>query len=409
MTRTLSDILGTEEHLFHQGLRKLEQASGHDSADVRLTADVLQATQRKLRELGLDPRDTTGHELYASLRQRLQQDDERLQAALQEAANSTDIIAGIAHALHSVEVARGSFALKPTVIKSILKKHAPKQTMRQLGYRSLDSMLKHEQSANLLAAAWLLESTTWRKSLHESYKRLKASDFESRDIAILTPNTERWQKLADKLAQAHHHTVVALKESGAVVLLPLPAEAPAVVTTATLALALHSMNEIRAASTFLKLCQVKPGFGTIVQEVVADEPQLATELLDQQVPWQIIQRYYARFRAAFRSEVFEPHIQEPDLSWHSVEQVIESIEPGMGFWKDTAHLSLLDDRQPVSMNLIDVAIAACNRLPYEQRVVHYLRHSLQAELLLKYLKHDNVEQAVLGQLEAELATEPVLI
>ncbi|MGH7241762.1 MAG: hypothetical protein ACREGB_05690 [Candidatus Saccharimonadales bacterium] len=409
MTRTLSDILGTEEHLLRQGLKRLESASGHGSADVRLTAEVLQSSQRKLKQLGLDPHDTTGHELYATLRQRLQDDDRRLLAALQQAAGTDDIMASIAYALRTVDVAKGSFALKPTAVKSLLKKHAPKQTMRQLGYRSLDSMLKHEQPANLLAAAWLLESLTWRKSLHEHYKRLKPADFESREIAVLTPSTERWQKLASKLVESHQHTVVALKESGAVVLLPLPTEVPEVVATATLALALHSMNEIRAASTFLKLCQVKPDFGAIVQEVVADEPQLATELLDQQVPWQIIQRYYARFKGAFRSEVFEPHIQEPDLSWHSVEQVLESIEPSMSFWRDTAHLGIIDDRQPVSMNLIDVAIAACNHLPYEQRIVHYLRHSLQAELLLKYLKHENVEQAVLGQLEPAFATEPALI
>jgi hypothetical protein len=405
----LSEIFGGEEHLFRQGLERLERVSGHESADVRLSADVLQASQHKLKELGLDPHDTTGRELYQTLKQRLQDDDTRLVAALKSEAGKDELIPSIAHALKSVDIHRGSFALKPTVVKALLKKHAPKQTMRQLGYRSLESMLKHEQAGNLLAAAWLLESSTWRKSFHDGYKKLKASDFEARDIAILTPDTERWQKLADKLASSHHHTVVALKEFGAVVLFPLPAEAPAVVATATLSLALHSMNEIRAASTFLKLSQVRSGFGAIVQEVIADEPQLSTELLDQSVPWHIIQRYYARFQEAFRSEVFEPHVEAADLNWHSVEQIMESIEPGMGFWNDTAHLGVVDVHQPVSMNLIDVAIAACNNLPYEQRVVHYLRHSLQAELLLKYLKHDNVEQAVLGQLEAELVTEPVMI
>jgi hypothetical protein len=409
MTRVLSELFGAEEHLLQQGLRRLERVSGYDSADVRLTADMLQATKRKLVELGLDAHDTTGQELYATLKQRLQADDELLVTALRQSSSSDDTVDAVAHALRTVDIERSSFALKVTVLKQLLKKQAPKQTMRQLGYRSLDSMLKHEQVSALLAAAWLLESVTWRRAFHDSYKRLKASDFETRDVLIVTPNGDRWQKLADTLTGARKHTVVALKELGVVVLLPQPSQVPPAVTTATLILALQSMNEIRAASTFLKLSQVKSNFGSIVQEVVADEPQLSTETLDQSVPWQIIQRYYARFQQAFRSEIFEPHIQANDMSWHSIEQILTSIEPSLSFWHGTDHLAVLQDGQPVSMNMLDVALAVCNDLPYDQRIVHYLRHSLWHELLLKYLKRDTVEQVVVRQMDGELATEPALI
>lgn len=409
MTRMLTDIFGAQEHLLRQGIDRLERVSGHQSADVRLSTEVLHASQLKLKQLGLDPHDTTGQELYAALKLRLEADDERLTAKLRDATNSDRVMDGVAYALKSADIPRSSFALKSTVAKALLKKHAPKQTMRQLGYRSLESMLKHEQVGALFAAAWLLESATWRRTQYECYKRLHSSDFETRDIVILSPSTDRWQKLAETLVEQHKHTVVALKELGTVVLLPLPATTPPAVTITTLILALHSMNEIRAASTFLKLCQVRPDFGTVVQEVVADEPQLSAELLDQHVPWQIIQRYYARFQEAFRSDVFEPHIQATDLSWHSIENILESVEGSLGFWQGTEYLAYVHGRQPVSLNIIDVALAACNRLPYEQRIVHYLRHSLWHELLLKYLKHENIEQAVLGQLEAELVTEPVLI
>jgi hypothetical protein len=261
----------------------------------------------------------------------------------------------------------------------------------------------------LLEAAASIESATWRKAFHESFRKLKASDFETRPIAVLTPDSERWQKLADTLVGTRKHTVIALKELGTIVLLPTPQDVPPAVTTATLILALHCMNEIRAASTFLKLSQMHSDFGLIVQEVVADEPQLSTALFDQSVPWQMVQRYYARFQDAFRAEIFEPHIQANDLSWHSIEKVLESIEPSLGFWKDTQHLALVHDDKPVSFNIADVALAVCNQLAYERRVVHYVRHSLQAELLLKYLKHDSVEQVVMNQLDGELATEPALI
>jgi len=281
--------------------------------------------------------------------------------------------------------------------------------MKQLGYRSLESMLKHEQPANLLAAAWLVETPTWQKSFRDSYKKLKATDFEARPIAILTPDSERWQKFADSVVSDHKHNVVALKELGTIVLLPLPADVPEAVTTTTLTLALHSMNEIRAASTYLKLCQVKSNFGLEVQEVVADEPKLNTELLDRPVSWQMLQRYFARYVDAFRAELFEPHIQAEDLSWHNVEAVLESLEPSLAFWQGTEHLALVYDHEPVSFNIVDVALAACNKLPYQNRIVHYLRHSMWHELLLQYLQHERVEQTVLGHLQTELVTEPVRI
>ncbi|MBC7581423.1 hypothetical protein H7097_00965 [Aeromicrobium sp.] len=409
MTRMLSEIFGAEEHLLRQGLQRLERASGYNSADVRLTADMLQAAQRKLTELGLDAHDTTGPELYGVLRERLLADDRQLVEALSRMAGSDQVVDAIAYALKVADIERSTFALKQTTAKSLLKKQVPKQTMRHLGYRSVDSMLKHESVAALLAAAWLLESVTWRRLFYDGYKRLKSSDFEAREVAVITPNNERWQKLADILTNARKHTVVALKEYGAIVLLPQPTTVPPAVMTTTLMLALHSMNELRAASTLLKLCQVKANFGAIVQDVVADEQKLSTDLLDQQVPWQIIQRYYARFQDAFRAEVLEPHIQASDLSWHSIEDVLASIEPSMGFWRGTDHLAIVRNGQPVSFNVIDVALATCNQLPYEHRIVHYLQHSLWNELLLKYLKHDSVEQVVLGQLESELATEPALI
>jgi hypothetical protein len=408
MTRLLSELFGVEEHLFRDGLKRLERMSGYDSADVRLTADIVQATKRKLTELGLNAEDTSGHELFAALKQRLKEDDEKLREALLNAAGSHDYVQAVAHALKHADSDRTVYALKAPVLKRFLKQHAPKRTMKQLGYRSLDSMLKHESVASLLAAAWLIESITWRRAFHESYKKLKAGDFESREIAIVTPSSERWQKLADALTNERKHTVVALKEVGAIVLLPQPQQVPPAVVTATLILALQSLNEIRTASVFLKLNQFHAEFGAVVQDVVADEPLLSTDLLDQSVPWRIIQRYYARFPQTFRSELFEPHIQAQDLSWHAVEHSVSSIAPELAFWVDTDHLALLEAGQPVSMNLLDVALAVCNDLPYEQRIVHYLRHSLGAELLLKYLKHDAVETVVARHLDAGLATEPAL-
>ena len=410
MTRVLSELLGAQEPLFHQGLSRLEAASGHANTDIRLSTEIERGTKQKLRELGLDPSDTTGPELYAALQQRVKADDERLQAVLcrkyGQDAGSHEYVARL---LSELPLPKSCFALKQTVGRRLLQKQQPKQTMKVLGYRSFDSMMRREQLINVFAAAWIIESASWRKTMLDAYKKLSATDFELRRITILAPASKRWQNLAEVIIVRKKHNVVGLREFGAVVLLPLPASRPPAATLTALLLALHELNEVRAGSTFLKLCQVRPRFGACVQTVVADEPMLEANLLDGPVPWQVIQRYYGRFADRFRAEVFEPHIQQEDLAWHSIEKVLSYIEPSFSFWHHTANLGVTDNHQPVSLNIIDACLSFCNQLPYEHRIVQYLRHSLWHELIIRYLKHENVEQMVLGSLESQLVTEPELL
>jgi hypothetical protein len=68
---------------------------------------------------------------------------------------------------------------------------------------------------------------------------------------------------------------------------------------------------------------------------------------------------------------------------------------------------MLGSHGPVSMNVIDAALNACNNVPYEERFTHYFRRSVWHELLLRYLHPAAIEQAVLGQLQPQLAEEVV--
>jgi hypothetical protein len=408
MTRILSEMVGSNEQALRTHLAKLEKVSGHPNADIKLTASVVQASGRKLRDLGLDPQDTTGPELYAALQLRMQADDERLLKVLQKLSKDQDIVASVAHALRNVPIPRECFMIKSTVAKRLLKKAMPKKTMKLLGYRSFDSLLKHEPVAAIYAAAFQVELPAWRKQLFDQYAKLKPSDFEMHDIVVIQPSSARWQKASKELLSQQKHNILSFKELGAVVLLPVDvSEQPQGFTTVSLVLALHAINEIRAAGAFLKLNQVRSDFGTVVQEITFGEPQLTAETLDQPVAWHIIQRYYARFQQAF-SDDFELHIQPSDLSWHSIERVLEHLDPKLGFWRGTAHLSLLHARQPVSFNIIDVALAYCNQLPFADRIVHYLRESLLQEILMGYLRHENIEQTIRSTLQPTLATEPEL-
>ena len=414
MTKFLSQALQASEPFLRQTLRRLESANGHPNTDIRLSTEISQAAKDKLIGLGLDPVDTTPEELYNALQERVKADDARLNRMLRTSAAThisaeADVVAGMVRALKQLPDSKRCFALKASVLKSILKQVPPKKAMKQLGYRSLDSFLKHEQPVSVLAAAWLSEDGHWHKRLLAQYKQLTAADFENRSIQVIELDAERWHKLAEQAVAEKQHNLLCFREFGALVFLPLPADTPVGSTIASLSLALHELNEIRASSTFLKLCQVRPDFGHIIQEVAGtDEPRLNSQLLGQIVPWRLIQHYYARLAHGDQNEVAEPHLRLEDIAWHPVGESLGAIEPSLEFWRHSAHLGVMRDGSgPVSMNVVDAALNACNDLPFEHRLSRYFQRSLQHELMLRYLQPETVEQAVIGQVQPQLAEELV--
>lgn len=67
MTRVLKDLLANDHPLFLMNIALLERASGNAGIDVKLIGEITDKANRIIRELGLDPSDTTGRELYLAL------------------------------------------------------------------------------------------------------------------------------------------------------------------------------------------------------------------------------------------------------------------------------------------------------------------------------------------------------
>lgn len=401
--------MGAEEPFFSQSIHQLEQASGRPAADIRLSTELQQVARQKIAELGLDPQDTTGPELYQALHERLKHDDLQVRATLEITgdASATDILARIEMLLTQAEMPKKCFAMRAAVAKRLFKSKIPKQAMKRLGYRSIDSMLKHEPVAQVFAAAMIAESDSWRKAFYAQYERLSPSDFESRAISITMPNSPKWAELAASYASQANHSMILFKEIGSLVLLPMEAKTEGL-TTAVLLMALHAMNDIRSYSSFIKLQQVKPTFGSIVSQAVASEPTVAAKLAGQQVTWKTIHRYFARYRAAQHPEIFEPHVQSDDLTWAQAEDVLSKLQPSLSFWRGTQNVVLLDGDHPVSFNMLDVALNYYNELPFQDRVVHFVRDTLWHDLMLRYLKQRNLEEAVGRQLSYELVDDLAL-
>lgn len=406
MTRYLSLALGAKQPLFGQSIQELERASGRPAADIRLTSELMQKVRTKIIELGLDPEDTTGPELYQALQARLGDDESKIRQALGIASNATsaEVLGVVQKFISDHKDTNSCFALKTTAAKRLLKKKAPKNVMKRLGYRSVDSMLKHETVASLYAAAVIAEAPSWHRSFREQYSKLGPADFEQRKMTIEYPRAKRWAGLAESFVNTSKHNILCFKDLGTVVLLPLPAQVDGLAITSLL-LTLHYMNDIRTYSSYAKLQQVKPTFGKVIQQTVSEEPMTNAQLAGQPVPWKVIQRYYGRMQAGYHPEVFEPHVQPDDLKWQDGELVLAKLEPTLSFWEDTQYICMLHNNEPVSLNILDVALGYCNHLSFADRIVHFVREHLWHELMSHYLHQENLEAAVHQQLSRDLVDD----
>ena len=412
MTRFLSKALQAEEPYFRQGLNNLELNNGRPNHDIRLTAETIQKTKFKIQQLGLNPTIASPQEIYEALSHKMYLDDLHLTKKLRTLAarHSTadaDVIIGMIIAIRSLPETRHTFAVKPSAIKSLMKNALPKKTIKQFGYRSDASFLKHEKPVDMLAAAWLLEGQAWQKKFTDSYKKLKPSDFEDRHIKIQYMRDKNWQKIADNVVSDYRHNILTLKEAGALIVLPVKNKPNAGFTTASLCLLLHELNAIRAASTFLKMNVVRSDFGQLVAELIEEEPRLETKLLDQPLPWQLVHRYYASAKDKFKQELFEPHLTNSDLIWEPIENSLAKIDDNMVFWKGSSALGLAENRA-LSFNVIDVAANLCNSLPYHDSVASFFQKNLWHELMMRYMQHEPVENSLLSNLQPQYAEERAL-
>jgi hypothetical protein len=73
-----SRLLNANDAQLAQTLGAVHKTLDGQSHDVQILGEIAERVANLKRALSLDPTDTTSHELYVSLRQRVRQDNERL-------------------------------------------------------------------------------------------------------------------------------------------------------------------------------------------------------------------------------------------------------------------------------------------------------------------------------------------
>jgi hypothetical protein len=399
MSKMLSELLGATEPMFSLALQQLEKASGQPSVDVRLTSEIIGKVRLKTQELGLDPDDTTGKELYFALLNKIEQNDEHLvkQIGGTDPNDAASLMPLMKKAWDDFKTPKSCWVLKRSVAKRMLKNMPPKNIMKHLHYRSIDSMLKNENLAEIYGALRFAEDPKWLNAFDETYKKLKPSDFETRNIEIVMMPADRWGQIAAPFIHKKKHNITHLKELGVILMLPISGSMRGI-TIFALPLLFHYLNEIRLYSAFFKLQQVKPDFGEIlVSTLIADPPQAAV-MAGQDIHWRVIQRYFGKLENEYHPEIFEPHVQPEDLHWRRAEAMLYELAPELSFWQDLDYVATMHAGRPITFNVLDMAASYVNKLPYKDRAIYHFRESLWTEIFVRYMGQKTLEQQVLKQL-----------
>lgn len=187
MSKVLAALLDKPEATVANVVGKLEQRAGNPSEDARLIAETSVQARAKISQLGLDPADTTGPELFRTLVARWESDCATVEKAL-GVNGEEDIKVRASKALELARHAASSvrlWALRTSVAKTSLRALSPKKTMKLLNYRSIESCLKREDPALLYMIASKLEPPTWQRKMDDRLRKLGSADFELREPELL--------------------------------------------------------------------------------------------------------------------------------------------------------------------------------------------------------------------------------
>lgn len=410
MSSILSELLEAKEPLFSKMLVDLERATGEFAEDVKLTGEIIEKFQNKVKELGLDPTDSTGREIYHALLGKVKEQDEHLAKSLGgKNINSVKEMLPLAlEAIAKTDMPRTCWVLKKSVAKEFLRQTPPPNIMKLLGYKSVDSMLKKENLYEIYGALRFAEDDSWLNEFNKKYKTLTPRDFATRDIELVVMPKERWGDIAKHFVEKKRHLNTHLKELGVVLILPANEDSMPGITTKLLTLTYHYFNEIRLYSAFFKLQQVKKNFGEIFVNTLIADPANQAVVAGQHIHWRVIQRYFAKLGDEGHPEVFEPHVQPEDLHWRRAEELLYQVDPEMAFWKDLDYVGKMFDGRPVTMNLMDVALSYSNKIEYDERYIYHFRESLWNEIFIRYMGQKTLEDQILKQLDNDLIAPEAL-
>lgn len=411
MSKLLRELLAAEEPLFTQSIRELEYITGKNGLDLKLTAEIIEKTHGAITSLGLDSSDTTDKELFHALNHRVAEHNSNLAKSLGSSEDATikELVPKLVAVAQQTKMPKRCWVLKKSVAKDLLREMPPKKMMKHLGYRSIESMFKNENFAELYSALRFSEGSEWLNQYNELFKQnVSTIDFENRDIELIIMDHKKWVDLTADFVAKKRHNITHTKELGTIVVVPMKQSHMRGLPLKTLPLIYHYINEIRLYSAFFKLKSTLPNFGEVVSNTIIADTGTGATIGNFHIHWRVIQRYFGKLGEQ-PPEVFQPHVQPEDLHWRKAAEVLYEVSPELKFWEDLEYVGRYDsDTHPVALNLFDVSFAYSNKETFENRYFYHMREALWNELFMRYMGDTTLKTQILEQLDNDMIQPELL-
>lgn len=390
MSSLIADILQAQQPEFSQRIEKLEKLAGRPGSDIKLSLKLKNSWPKAIKKLGLDPGDTSGEEFYEALKRKLHKDNERIaeMIGVKDGDTSEAVIKKTTDYINKKIKMPDVWQLKGTFLRRIIRKHPPKILMKAVGYRSVDSILKREQLAEVIALGRTLDHK-WYEKISEEYKRCEPTDIEQKKVKVIAVAQKRLGRI-NKTIQMSEGQVTGVNELGSIVIIP-PQNRFAADVIASVVVLIEALREIKLTGSLLKFLTVRKDFGKIASTLIKNGSRSSEKILP--VSWGAICHY--AYRNNITPEFVQPHITQEDLDIVPTVTDFCIAFPELNFWYGFDNSALMSPKGPVSCNLVDTVLNTCNNLHFDNRTHDYSRRSLEDELYGTYLIFPGVQNELL--------------
>ncbi len=391
MTRYYSEILNIKNWELKKLISDLEHSTNKPKHDLQLFSDIKKGIYYKIKELNLDPFDSNGLEIYHALNIKLEELDKEIVKYLrtksaQYISAEANLSSGLLLFLNDLTKDLKVLGVKNIFYKKYLKANPPKKSLRFLGYRSIDSLLKREPIELILITINRMESNTYLNKLYALYKTIKITDFEERPITIIKAS-KKYQPIVSQVCSIIKKDFVLSLETSSIVINEIDNQPLKGQTTKALVEILDDILLLQSVSSYLKLSEFKTDFAVRAAEIFEHEPTIYSPLHGQKLPFRLIHKLSNQYLTSINSEL--PFDQ--DIKLLDYKQLLPHIIKGFKFFIDSDHLYFSHDAKHVSLNILDVATNLMHNKEFNERSTQNLSRSLYDELMGRYLKKDHLE------------------
>ncbi len=399
MSAYLANLMSKETNTFKEFIKDIEYISGCHKNDLKLSSDIKISTNYKLKALGLNPEDTTAPELYHSLNNLLQLHDEFIVKKI--GAEYGSPIAGclskIVASYNNAENIQSIFSIKSLIIRKMLQSNKPIKTIQFLGYRSIASLLKHENPRTIISLALYVESSSWKATYLKQIKNLTANDFENTEVKFILLDSLKFKKISKYITDINGYNVIAIENIGQIIIVPFESELKVGFSILTYAYITYRLKTIIRLSSFTGNSRFNPNFGETLAKLLSDNDNVKFYVSKYDFSWDTLTDLFLSNKQPISDEGDDLLLDSKENNVDQLNKILINIEPALSFWFDSDNLGYIQDGKIVSLNLLDVCYNFYNSLSLNNSSHVFMEMSISRSLMNSYLESDVIRDQVQKQ------------